>query len=161
MVNITNIINKYKQMTKEERIELAKKVAVGTGIGVTGFIIGKNVSSLKHKKEIKHLTDEVDFLINDVDCLYNEKLELSEIVDRQALNIKENIDVILENENIIKDLEDKIEERDLSIMELVEGNVDRYRGIRCAIWSDEELLDNADRLDVEALKAKRQYDKIS
>lgn len=150
-------INNYKQLTKEEKIKLAKNTAknavIYTGVGVAGFMLGRKVIISKYSKEI-------DLLGEDMDILFGMNVSLNNIIDRQTVRIKECTDTIIENNEIIKDLEEKIEERDLSIMELVEGNVDRYRGIRSAIWSDEELLNNADRLDAEALRARRQYDKI-
>lgn len=150
-------INNYKQLTKEEKIELAKNAVknavIYTGVGVAGFMLGRKVIISKYSKEI-------DLLGEDMDILFGMNASLNKIIDRQTVRIKECTDTIIENNEIIKDLEEKIEERDLSIMELVEGNVDRYRGIRSAIWSDEELLNNADRLDAEALRARRQYDKI-
>lgn len=157
MKRIANKLNNYKQMTKEEKVELAKNmaknVAIYTGIGVTGFVLGRKVVISKYSKEI-------DLLEEDMDILFGVSTSLNSIIDRQTVKIKECTDTIIENNEIIKDLEGKIEERDLAIMELVEGNVDRYRGIRCAIWSEEELLENADRLDAETLRARRKYDKM-
>lgn len=150
---IDKYVNKYKQMTKEEKMVLAKRIMIGTCIGVTGYMLGKALSKSEKDSEIKFLRD-------DIDCLFDECLELNEIIDRQAFKIKEYVDATIEQDNTIKNLKEQVEERDLSIMELVDGDENRYRGIRGAIWNHEELIENADRLDMETYKAKREYDKI-
>ena len=127
-----NILTKYKEMTNKEKKELAKKILIGTGIGVTGFMIGrKMIKSDNNESEIKYLEENIT-------CLESDNFELEDIIDRQTLKIKEHIDTI-------NSLKGDVKERDLSIMELVDGEPNRYRAIRSGIWNDEE-------------KAKRAYD---
>ena len=85
------------------------------------------------------------------DLKLNDIAYVNSIIDRQTLKIKEHIDTI-------NSLKGDVKERDLSIMELVDGESNRYRAIRSGIWNDEEILMNSDRLDIETLKAKRDYD---
>ena len=132
-------------MTNKEKMELAKKVLIGTGIGVAGFIIGRKMTKLDNNES------EIKYLEENIACLESDNFELEDIIDRQTLKIKEHIDTI-------NSLKGDVKERDLSIMELVDGESNRYRAIRSGIWNDEEILMNSDRLDIETLKAKRDYD---
>lgn len=139
------IINKYNEMTKEEKIKLAKKVTIGVSIGITGILIGQSLKKKQYETDVMYLNENLD-------CLESDNFELEKIIDRQTLKIKENIDTI-------NNLKQDVIERDLSIMELVDGDTNKYRGIRGSIWkSSEELINNSDRIDRETIKAKKEYD---
>ena len=147
---MTNIVSKYKTMTKEDKKEIAKKLLIGTSIGFLGFLIGKNMKRTYYDTEIRYLKE-------DLECMESDNIELGNIVDRCCITIKDKIDTINENEATIFELQRGVYERDLSIMELVDGNENRYRAIRSAVWDDESLLENANRLDKETLNAKSSY----
>lgn len=144
------IINKYNKMTKEELQEFLKKIAMGTGLVFTGIVIGKNLKNKEYEKDICYLNENLD-------CLESDNYYLEEVIDRQTLKMKEYIDEKIHTNNTIDKLENGILERDLSIMELVDGNTDRYRGIRGNIFTTEELIDNSSRLDKETVIAKANY----
>lgn len=146
------IISKYNNLTKEEKKEKLKKAAMGTGLVLAGIVIGKSLKSKEYEKEINYLNENLD-------CVESDNFYLEEVIDRQSLKIKEYIDDTLHKEAIIESLGRGVVERDLSIMELVDGNTDRYRGIRSNIFTVDELVERSNELDKETLVAKINYEK--
>lgn len=144
------IINKYNEMTKEEMKELLKKTAIKTGLVFTGIVIGKNLRNKQYEKDIYYLNENLE-------CMESDNFYLEEVIDRQTLKIKEYIDSTMYKDKLIGNLKNGVLERDLSIMELVDGNTDRYRGIRSNIFTTDELIDNSSRLDKETIIAKTNY----
>lgn len=144
------IINKYNETTKEELQEFLKKTAMRAGLVFTGIMIGKSLKNKKYENDICYLNENIE-------CLESDSFYLEEVIDRQTLRIKECIDEKIHTDNIVNELKNGVLERDLSIMELVDGNTDRYRGIRGNIFTNEELIDNSARLDKETMIAKTNY----
>ena len=86
-----NILTKYKEMTNKEKMELAKKVLIGTGIGVAGFIIGRKMTKLDNNES------EIKYLEENIACLESDNFELEDIIDRQTLKAKRDDDVFVRN----------------------------------------------------------------
>lgn len=146
------IVNKYKNMNKEDKKELLKKIAIGTGLTLTGVIIGKKLKNKEYEKDISYLYENLE-------CLESDNFYLEEVIDRQTLRMKELIDDNFFKNEDMNSLREGIIERDLSIMELVDGNTDRYRGIRSNIYTTDELINNSSKLDAESTMASINYQK--
>lgn len=124
-----------KTMTKEEKKELAKKTAIGAGIFVTGIVIGKKLYKVKADKDLAEMTENINKLELDIEELENHTEWLEETTKKADKAYKHN-QLALRKAGI--KAMDEVYERDIAIMDLVDGNKNKYRAARQVAWEKPE-----------------------
>ena len=124
-----------KTMTKEEKKELVKKTAIGAGVFVTGIVIGNKICKMKSNKDIHELNDTIDKLELDIEELENHTEWLEETTKKADKAYKNN-QLALRKAGI--KAMDEVYERDIAIMDLVDGNKNKYRAARQVAWDKPE-----------------------